>query len=383
MTAHCVVRAPLIFAVLLAAPSLCTSQASEHRSISVTFENDAFFGSSDSSYTNGIRVTWDLLRHVDWLRKASRVTSFEWLADAVNGARPIRATRRACAPHESREDGARNCMSVGFSLAQTMYTPSDIVDPVLQVNDRPYAGMLYGSLYVNTLRHRAQYSSELQVGATGPASGSEGTQSLAHWTWSTVSAKPRGWGNQLRTKPQVGLVNTYMYRPAFLEYCRTKFGCNGAYGENRILDVTPRAETVLGTHMVRGSGGGMLRIGWRFPDAVGLTRIPTTAARSADDGSGQFWFNGFVGFDGRAVLHNTFITGISPFGNDRWNDARQIALRRGVSELSYGGAAGFARGTVVVQVVERSAEYAPNGGSHRFGSVTLMLHTPKVARGRR
>ena len=159
MTTHGVLRAPLMVAVMLAAPSLCASQASEHRSISVTLENDAFFGSSDSSYTNGIRVTWDLLRHVDWLRKASRVTSFEWLADAVNGARPIRATRSACAPHESREDGARNCMSVGFSLAQTMYTPSDIVDPVLQVNDRPYAGMLYGSLYVNTLRHRAQYSS--------------------------------------------------------------------------------------------------------------------------------------------------------------------------------------------------------------------------------
>ena len=125
-------------------------------------------------------------------------------------------------------------------------------------------------MYLNTLRHRLQSSTELQLGVIGPASGAQEAQSFVHWSWSPSSAKPRGWDNQLGNAVQIGLVNTYQYRPAKFEWCRTKFGCNGAYAENRIIDLTPRFEGVLGTHMVRATGGAILRVGYRFPDAVGI-----------------------------------------------------------------------------------------------------------------
>ncbi|MDZ7630255.1 MAG: lipid A deacylase LpxR family protein [Gemmatimonadaceae bacterium] len=367
------VPAALLLSLL---PHAAPAQPREDWSISLTMENDAFFGSSDSSYTNGIRVSWDLLRYSRRLTAISRVLTLEALVDKVRGGRALTTARDACAPHEAREGGTRNCMSLGFSIAQTMFTPSDIIDPRLQVDDRPYAGMLFGSVYVNRLRNRAQYATELQLGVIGPASRAEDTQSLAHWTWSSVSGKPRGWDNQLRNRLQVGLVNTYQYR--LFERC-TAGACNGASSEGRWFDLTPRVEGVLATHMVRGSGGALLRLGYGFPDAVGLTRVPTTMAVEAGAGRPAVWFNGFVSIDQRAVLHNTFITGASPFGADRWNDVRRIGLARSVRELSGGGALGFSRGTIVVQVVQRSREYVPDGGSHRFGSVTLMLHTPKVA----
>jgi lipid A 3-O-deacylase len=367
--------AALTASILCLAPLRVAAQPREDRTIALTFENDAFFASSDSSYTNGVRVNWDLLRFSRRFSTLSRVLTLEALADRVRGGRRLANARQACAPHEAREQGTRNCMSLGFSIAQTMYTPSDIITPELQVNDRPYAGMLLGSVYVNRLRIRAQYSTEVQLGVIGPAAKAEDTQSFAHWTWSTVSGKPRGWHNQLGNRVAVGVVNTYMYR--LLEQCRVG-KCDGASDEGRWFDVTPRVEGVIGTHMVRATGGALLRLGYRMPDAVGLTRIPTTMA-AADEAQRGFWFNGFAAFDQRAVLHNTFITGAYPFASDRWNDVRRIELRHAVHELSYGGAVGFARGTVVVQVVERSKEYAPAGGSHRFGSLTLMLHTPKVA----
>ncbi len=376
LTSSPVAASALLCVLLSLHPIAALAQPGEDRSLSLTMENDAFFGSSDSSYTNGIRVSWDLLRYSRRLAAISRVLTLEALVDRARGSGALAPTRFACAPHEIREGGTRNCMSMGFSIAQTMYTPSDIIVSGLQVNDRPYVGMLFGSIYVNRLRNRAQYSTELQLGVIGPASLSEDTQSLAHWTWSSVSGKPRGWGNQLRNRVQVGLVNTYQYR--LFERCRVD-SCNGSSTEGRWLDLTPRVEGVLASHMVRGSGGALLRLGYGFPDAVGVTRVPTTMSNATDGQRAGFWFNGFVGFDQRAVLHNTFITGRSPFGSDRWNDVREIGLARAVNELSYGGAVGFARGTVVVQVVQRSREYVPDGGSHRFGSVTLMLHTPKVA----
>ena len=353
------------------------AQPSKDRSFSFYAENDAFFGSSDSSYTNGVRAAWEILHFSPILGKWNRAFALDWVVDVFNGkSRTVVPATQACDVREDRAGGKRLCGSLGFSISQTIYTPSDIVDPALQVGDRPFAGMLYGSVYLTSLRHRTHSTTELQLGVVGPWSGSESTQSLAHWTWASGSAKPRGWHNQLGNALQVGLVNSYAFRPKYLEWCHTKFGCNGQYGENRIVDVTPRVEGVLGTHMVRASAGGTVRVGWRFPDVLGLSRISTTTARSVGDAL-EPWLNLFWSYDQRAVGHNTFITGRSLFGTDeRWNSAREIGLKRNVREIAWGASAGFARATIVAQVVRRSGEYTPDGGWHRFGAITVMLHTP-------
>jgi len=372
-------RVALLVATSCALAHPLVAQPSQHRSFSFYSENDAYDllgkGSSDSSYTNGVRIAWDILHFSERLGRWQRRLSLDWLADAVNGHDAVPAARKACAPREDRTDG-RLCGSLGFGLTQTMYTPSDIVVPSLQRRDRPYAGLLLGSVYLTTLRRRVHSTTELQVGMLGPWSGSESTQSLAHWTWSPGSAKPRGWHNQLRNAAQIGLVNSYAFRPKYSELCLAKFGCNGGYGEARVFDVTPRVEGVLGTHMIRGSAGGIARLGWRFPDVVGLSRIPVTAARASDGGSFDPWFNFFLSYDRRAVLHNAMITGRSLYRSDRWDDVRQISLTRDVAEIAYGVSAGFARASLVAQVVRRSGEYGPSGGWHRFGTLTLMLHTP-------
>ncbi len=362
-------------AVLLLAPQL-HAQPKEDRSVSLTIENDTFFGGTDSSYTNGIRLSWDLLRANRVMSASARVLTLEGAASRfVPGLRQSMPLL-ACEVHEAREQGTRNCMTMGFSLAQTMFTPSNIVDPAPQYGARPYAGMLFASAYVTRLRVKAQYATEVQLGVVGPASFSEHTQSLAHWTFSSGAAKPRGWDNQLRNRVHVGLVNTYMYR--WGEKCLAG-KCNGSIDERRVFDFTPRVEGTVGTHMVRGTGGAMLRLGYKFPDAVGLTRIPTTAAANPSRSGPAFWWNAFVSADQRVVAHNTFITGKYPFMDDRWDSVRTIGLKRLVHEVSYGGVVGLRRGTVSVQMINRSSEYAPAGGGHVFGSLTFTLFTPMVA----
>lgn len=345
-------------------------------------ENDALFGGSDSAYTNGVRATWDFKL---WNRHLSSIANVVSLR-ALFGRFITELSEQPpdpdgeCLPNLSRAE--RPCGSITFGLGQTMYTPSTIVDTLPRPDERPYAGFLFGSVAVNTFHPRWQVSSELLAGVIGPASGSEATQSLAHWTWSTNAAKPRGWRNQLRNSLQVTLVNNWAWRvPRVgwlpLEWCHRDPPCNGQYGEGRRFDITPRAELVAGTHMRRASAGGIVRAGLNFPDAIGLARIPTTAPAVTTDQPSHWWAMVFLSGDVRHVFHNALITGTTADNGDGgWRDIMQVDPERRVNEWSWGGSIGFRLASVTLSINNRSREYSGDTGWHRFGSLAISLFTP-------
>ncbi len=350
------------------------------RSFSFFWENDAFGGVSDSSYTNGVRFAWDFSVFTPRLASVARIATLGWLIDAIPGVK-MHQRGRACLPFEGR--AARPCGTVGFGVQQTIYTPSNILDTLPQPNERPFVGLLFASALLNTLDTLPgswQASSEFVIGVIGPWSQGESAQSLAHWTWSPNSAKPRGWRNQLRNSLQVGLINNYSYRPRWLEYCRD-VKCNGIYDEGRTVDFTPRAELVMTTYMRRASIGGVARVGNRFPDVLSLSRIPTTAARGTQQAT-QFWFAFFGSADLRRVGYSAFLVGTSEDeGNGGWRDIRRISSEPNVIETAYGVMFGARAATFAIQIVQRSQEYTPGGGSHRFGALTFSLFSPRQAGG--
>lgn len=361
----------------LLAPAGVVAQANSPwqsaRQFGLYAENDALFGGSDSAYTNGIRLTWDFMMWNQQLRSVANAASLRFLAGKV-----FRELSEdvpfECTPLMGRAD--RPCGTVTFGLGQTMYTPSTIVDTLPRPDERPYAGFLFGSVAVNTFHPHWQVSSELLAGVIGPASGSEATQSLAHWTWSTNAAKPRGWRNQLRNSLQVTLVNTWAWRFP-LEWCHRDPACNGSYGEGRRFDITPRAELVTGTHMRRASLGGIVRAGINFPDAIGLARIPTTAPAVTTDRPSHWWVVAFLSGDTRHVFHNALLTGSTADNGDQgWRDIMQIDPERRVNEWSWGGSIGFRLASVTLSINNRSREYGGDTGWHRFGSLAFSLFTP-------
>jgi len=373
----------IILLACLTAPGLLRAQSlfQRDRSFWFYFENDAFGGTSDSSYTNGVRAGWEFAYGSPRLGKVARWLSFEGVVDAVRSG-SIRPADRACVPQESRTT-TQPCLTIAFGISQTIYTPSNIIDTTLQRDDRPFAGLAYASAIVNTLRHPWQYSSELQVGVIGPWSAAESAQSLAHWTWASTSEKPRGWHHQLRNRLQVGLVNTYHLR--LLEWCQPHRrisgvpACRGTASEERRFDLTARSEAALGTHITRGSAGFIMRAGKRFPDAIALTRISTTApARATQDKRPFFWFAGYLTGDIRYVARNAFITG-TPADDEpgRFGFERTITFKRNVGEASAGAMIGLGSLMVSYQRIRRTKEYEPGGGSHVFGAITFSLFTPK------
>lgn len=389
-------RALVALALVLGAPTLAAQSTEEpplwkqNRTVAFHAENDALGGGTDSAYTNGVRATWSFMSWSDRMDRFARAASLMALVDQIWDSIPSESARRRmkCVVQGAR--ASRPCGFVSFGLGQTMYTPSTLLDTLPRPDERPYAGMLFATVGFNTTGRRVHYSTELLLGVIGPAAGAEATQSLAHWTWSPGSVKPRGWRNQLRNSLQVGVINTYALRPPSRlwglpfpgEYCR--HDCDGDYGEGRIFDLTLNGELALATHMRRASAGVTARLGYGFPDVLNARRIPTTrpGIARAVEGLGdvvtryQAWFYVFVAQDGRHVWHNALLEGTSADdGPNQWRTISRIAPRTNVGETSWGWSVGFSSLTVTYQNVLRTTEYDADGGRHRFGSVSIALTT--------
>src|SRR3546814_15174227 len=95
-----------------------------------------------------------------------------------------------------------------------MYTPDDVALRNPPLDDRPYAGWLYGSVGLIAETGRRLDQLELTLGVVGPASLAEQTQKLIHEI--TDSQEPRGWDTQLENEPG-GVLHYTRSRRGFLQ----------------------------------------------------------------------------------------------------------------------------------------------------------------------
>lgn len=350
------------------------------RSWSVIEENDAFSG-GDSAYTQGVRL---VLTYNAWsprLRHALKLSPFAALA-------PMSFDSLAYPCSADTKYPGRKCGFFGFSFGQTMYTPPDLTVSTIDYSKRPYAGYLFISGTVTAVMNRTLLSSELFAGIIGPQALARETQSLAHWTWSPDSPRPQGWSHQLGFSPQLTLVNQFSHRLSKFEHCISK--CDGTYSEKRIWDVTFRGESTLGTLMTRVSGGLTGRLGYGFPDVPIAQRIPNTRFQISKEEPELSkgckcklieklapWAVAFGTIDGRMIGHNALLSGgWNDRDDDSWNQLKDIETRHFVYEVAYGIAAGSDYLTLSWQKVRRSSEFShPDGGVHKFGSLSLSVHS--------
>ena len=142
-----------------------------------TLENDFFVG-EDNGYTNGMGFTYgkgpfsefnnDNLP--DWLHRLTRGLYVSTMENKRRG--------------------------IAHMFFQRMQTPNDIKQKELIVDDLPYVGLLawQGTLYAWDNRIADQLS--LYLGAVGPVTLAEQTQTLVHEL--TSGDDPKGWDNQIQ-----------------------------------------------------------------------------------------------------------------------------------------------------------------------------------------
>lgn len=189
----------------------------------------------------------------------------------------------------------------GYELGQIMITPSDksLLEP--RPDDRPYAGILYGSLSTMARRENQLHGFKLVLGVVGPWSLAKETQ--IWWHDVIGSPRPMGWHHQLPNEPILNLV--YEYRRKY-----TLFGDSQGFGSELI----PMAGAMAGNVLVQAEAGAQVRLGWHLPDDFGTTLIrgfgyqslPRFDQQPAAAKWGAFLFGGVAG---NAVARNLTLDG--------------------------------------------------------------------------
>jgi lipid A 3-O-deacylase len=161
------------------------------------------------------------------------------------------------------EDASRQ-RNLAFSIGQKMYTPEDITRRDLIVDDRPYAGWLYGSVAFHTKTYKRLDTFEAQVGFTGDLSLAEQAQDFVHSIRNIEKAN--GWDNQIDTELGFALIYDRKQRliPRYDFY------------EQWGLDFI--AHAAAGTVFSHVNAGLEFRVGWNL-----LTDFGTALIRPAGD----------------------------------------------------------------------------------------------------
>lgn len=298
--------------------------------LSFILENDLFSG-RDRHYTNGVGFIWV---------PDKRVAQPEW------------AVRLAGLVPWFPEEGE---LRHGYAFGQSMFTPKDISLANPPLTERPYAGWLCGTVGLGRATGKQLDLFALTLGMVGPASLAEQSQKIVHKA--IGSPDPKGWDTQLGNEP--GIVATYQrsWREAATT---TRLG--------NTLDLTPHVGAAIGNVFAYGNAGLTLRYGKHLPRDFGPPRIQPSLLGSGEfaPASGFKWYL-FAGVEGRAVARNIFLDGNS------FRDSRSVDKKPLVGDLQYGLVLDWPGIRFSFTHVLRTREYETQGGSDRFGAVSVSV----------
>ncbi len=304
------------------------------RYISLVSENDNYVPPRDDRhYTSGQKLAYGFSRGMQpgWLNWLGRFS----MLDANN--------------HE-----------YDIAIGQSIYTPRVFTIPQLIINDRPYAGWLYGEVSVTNRENNTEDQFTASLGVVGPAALGEEAQKFIH----SISGDPEpvGWDNQLDNEP------------AFLLHYRHSW-FQKVYQSDRVtMDYVPRLGVSLGNVASELGLGSSLRAGSFLPIRDTPQRIqPGLNASSprfeARRGRTDWMLLG--GFHGRAVLRNIFLDG------NTFQDSHDVHRRVLTWDASLGLMLTFGQFSHPLALsfthVWRGKEFDAQRETDKFGSIQLSV----------
>jgi len=313
-------------------------------------END-LFGNTDRFYTNGIKLSWvspelEYFRDLEWLKKDTRIRD---LSNRFIDILPF-----------SEEPGVQR--NVALSVGQKMYTPVDIESYELILDDRPYAGWLYGSVAFHNKNDRKLDTLEIQAGLIGNWSLAEEAQDLVHSIRSIEKAN--GWGNQIDN--EFGIAFIYDKKNRLVR----RRDIAGTLG----YDVITHYGGALGNVFINLNTGIEVRLGWNIPADFGTALIrpagdtnapaDTWDPRYNNEGKG-FSFHLFGAATGRLVIRDIFLDG-NTFSNNHSVDKEAL-----VGDFVIGASLIYNKFKLSYAQVLRTVEFEHQESGHNFGSISF------------
>lgn len=272
-----------------AAQELEASAAAGPGTAKVYWENDgAFhdpFDSNDRHYTNGFAI---VLEHQP-----------QWARDFIQHMPLAEQFEKK---HGQPRTGA------GYVLSQLIFTPANLTATAPITTDQPYAGYLYGGLFLQRqgqLNRREDAAVldhfEVNLGIVGDEALGEDIQDWVHANFEGVD--PMGWDNQLPTEPTAQFFFRRKWRFDLMPSDSQWLGGLEA-------QLIPQVGLALGTVYRQAEGAVTFRLGHQLPDDFGPGRIndlqSVTGNAYLHDGWSWYVF-GRAG--ARVVEHELFLDG--------------------------------------------------------------------------
>ncbi len=285
----------------------------------------------DRHYTNGLRFGWMSADDDDphWARS---------LADDLPLLDPNASHR------------------IGWTFAQSMFTPQNKAASAPVLNDRPYAAWLYGGLKLQTESPRRLDTVELDLGMVGPAA--LGKQAQNDWHQLIGASAANGWPHQIKNEPGIDLMLERLWRIPLTSRADD--------ADTLGVDLIPNAVGSFGNVFTYGGGGLTIRFGDDLQADFGPPRIspavPGSDSFHPRDGFGWYMF---AGAEGRAVLRNITLDG------NTFADSQSVRKRPLVADLQAGLALMYDNARLTYALVARSKEFYGQDGYDYFGSMEL------------
>lgn len=319
----------------------------------VLFENDLDGRGTDRNYTHGSRFSCISERLGDDSDIGHFAKSLEFVAFGRTFLKSSGDVRYALA------------------AGQSMFTPEELSRTDLIVDDRPYAGWLFGTLALilgpgpdkrgSESAFQRLETIELTVGMVGPASGADETQKSVHKALD--APVPRGWDNQLHNEP--GIVLSYE--------AKARSRARNVPGTGRWLeyDTMPSVGVELGNIHTYASGGLTFRVGRNLANDFGPPRIrPSVAGSEYYNPNPDETVSGYLFFSlgGRAVARNIFLDG------NGFRDSHQVDKKYLVGDIQFGAVMSlFGRARVALTHIILSREFSEQDAHSQFSALSLSF----------
>lgn len=307
-------------------PSTTLAVPKREWAASVRWENDAF-GGTDKFYTDGVALG---VSH----------TGPSWM-DPVANFLPWGEGRR----------------TVGYDVAQGMFTPSDKDRNPPDPNDRPYAGILAFGLTLHVEKTNSYHGLKFVTGVVGPASQAKETQDAVHEL--IGNGKSQGWDYQLHNEPIFNFLYEYRHR----------FHLVGER-EGWSAEALPIGGGWLGNMLIQGQAGGLLRGGYHMPDDFGPSLVRDIGfmpppRRDPSSQSSHWGFSVYAGAFGNLVLRDITLDG------NTFRDSPSVDKKYFVPIADVGMSIGNRRFQASFSYIFLGKEFEGQNQNEKFGTISF------------
>ncbi len=239
----------------------------------------------------------------------------------------------------------------GIGLVQEIFTPKDILDTLLNVIDRPYAGTLFlkSFLVSSSPKKKLRLTTQIDLGVLGALSGAEQAQRLVHeWTDSKVS---EGWDFQIKNRPYIN-YNVLIDKEIVTQ--------------PQILDFTANSRVRIGNIHNDYKLGGTLRVGRLNNQFKGFNLTNKKYDENRD-------FQAFIfgGVNTTFVLYNaTLMGGITPPKSE--HEFKLSEIEKFVGEVNIGFQIIYKNFGLCGKGIWKTKEFE-QGEKHGWGSISLIV----------